>query len=134
METRKFMTALIRMPVEIFDDGTYKIYTDLYKINISDSLDDSELYDALLTESPSDSDSESDQEPSEKEPFIERITEILAKEIKPRRNRVSENASFKNYSSLRKSNLRFSRKQKDAIHINSNTMDAGLLEVKTEQA
>ena len=43
METRKFITANIRMPVEIFEDGSYKIYTDLYKIDFSDSLDDPDL-------------------------------------------------------------------------------------------
>jgi hypothetical protein len=65
---------------------------------------------------------------------MEKITQILAKEIKPRRNRVSTNTTFKNYSALRKSTMRFSRKNKEPIRINSGTEDVGLLEAKTELA
>ena len=137
MTTRKFMTAIIRMPVEIFDDGTYKIYTESYKIDFSDLEDESELLSYL----PEDSDDgeisvveeEEDTSPP-REPFMERITQILAKEIKPRRNRVSTNTTFKNYSALRKSTMRFSRKNKEPIRINSGTEDVGLLEAKTELA
>lgn len=137
MTTRKFMTAIIRMPVEIFDDGTYKIYTESYKIDFSDLEDECELLSYL----PEDSDDgeisvveeEEDTSPP-REPFMERITQILAKEIKPRRNRVSTNTTFKNYSALRKSTMRFSRKNKDPIQINSSTEDAGLLEAKMELA
>ena len=137
MTTRKFMTAIIRMPVEIFDDGTYKIYTESYKIDFSDLEDESELLSYL----PEDSDDgeisvveeEEDTSPP-REPFIERITQILANEIKPRRNRVSTNTTFKNYSALRKSTMRFSRKNKEPIRINSGTEDVGLLEAKTELA
>jgi hypothetical protein len=131
------MTAIIRMPVEIFDDGTYKIYTESYKIDFSDLEDESELLSYL----PEDSDDgeisvveeEEDTSPP-REPFIERITQILANEIKPRRNRVSTNTTFKNYSALRKSTMRFSRKNKEPIRINSGTEDVGLLEAKTELA
>ena len=137
MTTRKFMTAIIRMPVEIFDDGTYKIYTESYKIDFSDLEDESELLSYL----PEDSDDgeisvveEEEDTSTPREPFIERITQILANEIKPRRNRVSTNTTFKNYSALRKSTMRFSRKNKEPIRINSGTEDVGLLEAKTELA
>jgi hypothetical protein len=131
------MTAIIRMPVEIFDDGTYKIYTESYKIDFSDLEDESELLSYL----PEDSDDgeisvveEEEDTSTPREPFIERITQILANEIKPRRNRVSTNTTFKNYSALRKSAMRFSRKNKEPIRINSGTEDVGLLEAKTELA
>ena len=48
METRQFMTAIIQMPVEIFKDGTYQIYTDLYKIDFLSSLDDPDLRNACM--------------------------------------------------------------------------------------
>lgn len=138
METRKFMTANIRMPVEIFEDGSYKIYTDLYKIDFSDSLDDPDLMKVCLSNTDLDSDSDSDAKSCIDEtadtPFIERITQILAKEIKPHRNRTSTNTTFKHFLPLRKSRMRFSRKQKDPIRINSSTEDADLLEVKTATA
>ena len=130
------MTAIIRMPVEIFDDGTYKIYTELYKIDFSDLVDETELLSYL----PEDSDdgeisvAEEEEESPNSTPFMEKITQILAKEIKPRRNRVSTNTTFKNYSALRKSTMRFSRKNKEPIRINSGTEDVGLLEAKTELA
>ena len=136
MTTCKFMTAIIRMPVEIFDDGTYKIYTELYKIDFSDLVDETELLSYL----PEDSDdgeisvAEEEEESPNSTPFMEKITQILAKEIKPRRNRVSTNTTFKNYSALRKSTMRFSRKNKEPIRINSGTEDVGLLEAKTELA
>jgi len=136
MENRKFMTAMIQMPVEIFEDGSYKIYTDLYKIDFSDSLDDPDLMNVLLSNLDLDSYADADSciEESENPSFIEKITQILANEIKPRRNRTSVNTSFKHYSSSQKSKMRFSRKQKEPIRINSSTEDAGLLEVKMAKA
>jgi hypothetical protein len=130
MANRKFMTAILRIPVEIFEDESYQIYTDLYKIDFSDSLDDPDLIASLTPEL----ESETQESPSAIVPFIEKITQILANEIKPRRNRTSTNTTFKNYSSLRKSNMRFSRKQKDPIRINSSTEDADLFGAKTETA
>lgn len=132
MANRRFVTAILRIPVEIFEDETYQIYTDLYKIDFSDSLDDLDFIASLIPESKPES--ESQESPSVIVPFIEKITQILANEIKPRRNRTSSNTTFKNYSSLRKSNMRFSRKQKDPIRINSSTEDADLLGAKTETA
>jgi hypothetical protein len=124
------MTAMIQMPVEIFEDGSYKIYTDLYKIDFSDSLDDPDLMNVLLSNLDLDSCIEESETPS----FIEKITQILANEIKPRRNRTSVNTSFKHYSPSQKSKMRFSRKRKEPIRINSSTEDAGLLEVKMAKA
>jgi hypothetical protein len=136
METRKFITANIRMPVEIFEDGSYKIYTDLYKIDFSDSLDDPDLMKVCLSNTDLDLDADADSciEDPDQPSFIEKITQILANEIKPRRNRVSTNTTFKHFFPLRKSRMRFSRKQKEPIRINSSTEDAGLLEVKTAPA
>jgi|LauGreDrversion4_2_1035121.scaffolds.fasta_scaffold288471_2 hypothetical protein len=146
METRQFMTAIIQMPVEIFKDGTYQIYTDLYKIDFLSSLDDPDLRNACMNTDSSVSEEEEDDPDLESEggedvdeepqtPLIETITQILAREIKPRRrNRTSANTSFKQYLPSRKSNMRFSRKQKDPIHISSGTEDAGLLEAKTATA
>ena len=136
MTTRKFMTAMIQMPVEIFEDGSYKIYTDLYKIDFSDSLDDPDLMNVLLSNLDLDSDADADSciEESENPLFIEKITQILANEIKPRRNRTSVNTSFKHYFPSQKSKMQFSRKRKEPIRINSSTEDAGLLEVKMAKA
>ena len=153
MSDRKFMMATISMPVEIFEDGSHRIYTELYKIDFSESIEDSEILDSIMKISggeigtDSDSDSDSDSEKSMEEPeestFIEKISQILASEIKPRRA-PSLNTSFKVYPHRRSTskNLRFSRKTREAIHItdedcalsNSNKAVADSPEVKMETA
>ena len=147
MSDRKFMMATISMPVEIFEDGSHRIYTELYKIDFSESIEDSEILDSIMKisggEIGPDSDSEKSMEEPEESTFIEQISQILASEIKPRRA-PSLNTSFKVYPHRRSTskNLRFSRKTREAIHItdedcalsNSNKAVADSPEVKMETA
>ena len=151
------MMATISMPVEILGDGSHHIYTELYKIDFSESIDDSEILDSITKIRPDKSESGSDdtiseeaqdesieeQEKSDEFTFIEKISQILASEIKPRRA-PSLNTSFKVYPHRRSTskNIRFSRKTRGAIHItdedcalsNSNKAVADSPEVKTETA
>jgi len=112
---KKYMMATIRMPVEIFEDGSHEIHTDLYSVDFSqpmlDFMSDSlKKMDTIQEEEDSEENKEitpsvrQDPNPT----FEESIIRILAEEIKPR-GRRQINTSFKVYKKSNR-NVRFSRK------------------------
>ena len=106
MSNRKFMTAIIHIPVEIYDDGSHKIYTDLYTIDFSNNITSS-MWEHFNTPEPD------TPEQVESPPSIEEtIYHILSHEIKPRRNKTSQNTTFK-LPAYSKKLSRFSRKSKE---------------------
>lgn len=110
IDGRYFMLASIQIPVELFTDGTYKIYTENYKIEFQDEIKDPDMLEAIRNAPPSEENAPS---------MIESITRILSDEIKPRRKHAPSNTSFKVYPSHRKTpkHLRYSRKARDPIQI-----------------
>jgi len=141
---KKYMMATIRMPVEIFDDGSHEIHTDLYSVDFSQPMSEFMLeslktLDSIQEEPEEQEDedaAEEDEDEEQKEPtkdtrqiqsvsqdpkptFEESIARILAEEIKPRCRRQI-NTSFKVYKKSNR-NIRFSRKVVEYVDSNSNT-------------
>jgi hypothetical protein len=120
IDGRSYLLASIQIPVEMLEDGSHKIHSDIYKIDFLDSINDPEMLESIRKlYGIHDTSSQKEDQPTS---MMDQITRILSDEIKPRRHTQPQNSSFKKYVSHihRKTpkQLRFSRKTRETpIHI-----------------